>query len=109
MKSEALYKERHLNIYEVDHDSDEDMDEDQIYSYYFNNDQDENDDKSVTVNEDEDTPETDTVIHDIPKNSCDYARYVVDQMLHGRLRDRVELLPDGAVKIVLSEQCSATM
>ena len=106
MRSEALYKERHLNIYEVDPDSDEDLDEDQIYSYYFNDDQDENDDKSVTANED--TSESDTVIYDIPKSS-DYARYVVDQMLYGRLRDRVELFPDGVVKIVLSEQCSATV
>ena len=40
-KSEALYKERHLNIFEDDYDSDDDVDEDQIYSYYFDDHQEE--------------------------------------------------------------------
>ena len=42
-KSEALYKEWHLNIFEDDYDSDDDVDEDQIYSYYFDDHQEETD------------------------------------------------------------------
>ena len=128
-RSEALYKERHLNIYDHDSDSDDDeVDEDKIYSYYFNEDQDEDQDEEQDEdheedhNEDQDDnysendynieetePESDVVIYDIPDSSCDYASYVVDQMLYGRLSDRVKLLPDGAVTLVLSEQCSATL
>ena len=42
-KSEALFKEGHLNIFEDDYDSDDDVDEDQIYSYYFDDHQEETD------------------------------------------------------------------
>ena len=106
IRSEALYKERHNNIYDVDNDSDEDVDEDQIYSYYFTDEQEENESEN-DVNEGE--SESGEVIYDIPTSSCDYASYVVDQLLYGHLRNRVHLLPGGDIRIILSEQCSATL
>ena len=105
-RSEALYKERHLNIYEDDNDSDEDNDEDQIYSYYFNEDQEDTDLDNVDNKKE---TKTDPVIYDIPDTSSHHASYVVDQLLYGRLSERVQMLPGGGVTILLSEQCSARL
>jgi hypothetical protein len=113
-KSEALYKERHLNIFEDDYDSDDDVDEDQIYSYYFDDHQEEND-SETDINIQRDSPshlektETDVAIYDIPDSFCHHATYVVDQLLYGRLSDKVQLLPGGGGTLVLSEQFSARL
>ena len=113
-KSEALYKELHLNIFEDDYDSDDDVDEDQIYSYYFDENQEETDsEKDVNIvrvsSSHIENTEPDVAIYDTPDSFCHHATYVVDQLLYGRLSDKVQLLPGGGGTLVLSEQCSARL
>ena len=114
-KSEALYKERHLNIFEDDLDSDDDVDADQIYSYYFDDHQEEEDDSENDVNiecessSNMEKTEPNIAIYDIPDSICHHATYVVDQLLYGRLSDKVQLLPGGGGTLVLNEQCSGRL
>ena len=113
-KSEALYKERHLNIFEDDYDSDDDVDEDQIYSYYFDDHQEEIDSETeINIQRESSShiekTETDDAIYDTPDSFSPHATYVVDQLLYGRLSDKVQLLPGGGGTLVLSEQCSARL
>ena len=113
-KSEALYKERHLNIFEDDYDSDDDVDEDQIYSYYFDENQEETDsEKDVNIEQVSSShiekTEPNVAIYDTPDSFCHHATYVVDQLLYGRLSDKVQLVTGGGGTLVLSEQCSARL
>ena len=53
--------------------------------------------------------EPNVAIYDIPDSYCDHANYVVDQLLYGRLSDKVQLLPGGGGTLVFGEQCSARL
>ena len=69
-KSEILYKERHFNIYDLDHDSDEDC---------FDVPDSEDDNHFEESDEDIETIAGANLNTDYQQNS------VVDQLLHGRL------------------------
>ena len=150
-RSEIVYKERHFNIYEVDHDSDED-----IYDIH-DSDDDDSDDEEVDEIEDYTFEETMNdcrcdgfVIDDMSeaaiyprvlpsediqpdlmrdnlscqsgntdqsrepvtketRESSNYAGSVVNQLLFGRLSDKMQSTPDGGMKVVLRQQCEARL
>ena len=148
-RSEIIYKERHFNIYEVDHDSDED-----IYDIH-DSDEDDDDDDEYDVDELEEYKFEDTmddcrcdgfVIDDaseaadfqsvlpsqeitqglmrdnlstqsgdtdmsrpMTRETSNYAGSVVQQLLFGRLSDKMQSTPDGGMKVVLRQQCEARL
>ena len=152
-RSEIIYKERHFNIYEVDHDSDED-----IYDIHDSDEEDEDDDDddeeydemeeytfedtiddcrcdgfviddvSEAVNFPRVLPSQeiqpglmrdnlscqsgDTDMHmsrPMTRETSNYAGSVVQQLLFGRLSDKMQSTPDGGMKVVLRQQCEARL
>ena len=149
-RSEIIYKERHFNIYEVDHDSDED-----IYDIHDSDEDDDDDDDEEYDDELEEYTFEDTmddcrcdgfVIDDVSeaadfqsvlpsqeitpglmrdnlscqsedtdmsrpvtRETSNYAGSVVQQLLFGRLSDKMQSTPDGGMKVVLRQQCEARL
>ena len=98
-RSEVIYKERHFNIYEVDHDSDEDI--------YDIHDSDEDDDDDDEFDDDEEDDEIEEYIFEDTINDCRCDRLVIDDMSEVADFPRVlpsQEIPPGAMGDNLSRQ-----